>query len=80
MNDSIGELLSSESLDDDSRPLFCRPLVYRALSTPLVGHLDPWFTEMLGEVQELLRRAFQTKNKLTFPISASGSGGIRPQW
>ncbi len=52
------------------------PRVYRALATPLVGHLDPWFTEMMGDVQVLLRRAFRTDNRVTFPISASGSGGI----
>jgi alanine-glyoxylate transaminase/serine-glyoxylate transaminase/serine-pyruvate transaminase len=52
------------------------PRVYRALSTPLVGHLDPWFTEMMGDVQILLRRVFRTDNRVTFPISASGSGGI----
>jgi alanine-glyoxylate transaminase/serine-glyoxylate transaminase/serine-pyruvate transaminase len=50
--------------------------VYRALAAPLVGHVDPWFTEFMGSVQELLRRAFQTQNHMTFPISASGSGGI----
>lgn len=52
------------------------PRVYRALATPLVGHMDPWFTQMIDEVQVLLRRAFQTENPVTFPISASGSGGI----
>ena len=46
------------------------------MATPLVGHMDPWFTEMIGEVQVLLRKAFQTQNNVTFPISASGSGGI----
>jgi alanine-glyoxylate transaminase/serine-glyoxylate transaminase/serine-pyruvate transaminase len=46
------------------------------MSTPLVGHLDPWFHAMMGEVQELLRQVFQTENKTTFPISASGSGAI----
>jgi alanine-glyoxylate transaminase/serine-glyoxylate transaminase/serine-pyruvate transaminase len=50
--------------------------VYRALASPLVGHVDPWFTEFMGGVQELLRRVFQTQNHLTYPISASGSGGI----
>jgi alanine-glyoxylate transaminase/serine-glyoxylate transaminase/serine-pyruvate transaminase len=44
--------------------------------TPIVGHLDPWFMEMMGDVQILLRRVFQTQNRTTFPISASGSGGI----
>src|ERR1700681_1614812 len=57
-------------------PSCLSPRVYRALATPLVGHVDPWFTEFMGGVQELLRRAFQTQNHVTIPISASGSGGI----
>jgi alanine-glyoxylate transaminase/serine-glyoxylate transaminase/serine-pyruvate transaminase len=52
------------------------PRVYRALATPLVGHVDPWFTNMMGDVQTLLRRVFQTENRMAYPISASGSGGI----
>jgi alanine-glyoxylate transaminase/serine-glyoxylate transaminase/serine-pyruvate transaminase len=52
------------------------PRVYRAMATPLVGHMDPWFTEMMGDVPVLLRDVFQTQNKITYPISASGSGGI----
>ena len=76
MDNSIGELLAPNRLMMTPGPCSVDPRIYRALSTPLVGHLDPWFTEMIGEVQELLRRVFQTKNKLTFPISASGSGGI----
>jgi alanine-glyoxylate transaminase / serine-glyoxylate transaminase / serine-pyruvate transaminase len=57
-------------------PSCLSPRVYRALATPLVGHVDPWFTEFMGGVQELLRRVFQTGNNITFPISASGTGGI----
>jgi alanine-glyoxylate transaminase/serine-glyoxylate transaminase/serine-pyruvate transaminase len=57
-------------------PSCLSPRVYGALSTPLVGHVDPWFTDFMGGVQELLRRLFQTQNHMTFPISASGSGGI----
>jgi alanine-glyoxylate transaminase/serine-glyoxylate transaminase/serine-pyruvate transaminase len=57
-------------------PSCMNPRVYRALATQLVGHVDPWFTEFMGGVQELLRRVFQTQNHITFPISASGSGGI----
>jgi aspartate aminotransferase-like enzyme len=38
-------------------PCSIDPRVYRALSTPLVGHLDPSFAETIGEVQALLRRA-----------------------
>ncbi len=57
-------------------PSCISPRVYRALATPIVGHVDPWFTEFMGGVQDLLRRVFQTQNHTTFPISASGSGGI----
>jgi alanine-glyoxylate transaminase/serine-glyoxylate transaminase/serine-pyruvate transaminase len=46
------------------------------MSAPLVGHMDPWFIEMMNDVQVLLRRVFQTKNRVTYPVSASGSGGI----
>jgi alanine-glyoxylate transaminase / serine-glyoxylate transaminase / serine-pyruvate transaminase len=57
-------------------PSCISPRVYRALASPLVGHVDPWFTEFMGGVQELMRRVFQTQNHITFPISASGTGGI----
>ena len=57
-------------------PSCLSPRVYGALATPLVGHVDPWFTEFMGGVQELLRRVFQTRNNMTFPVSASGTGGI----
>jgi alanine-glyoxylate transaminase/serine-glyoxylate transaminase/serine-pyruvate transaminase len=57
-------------------PSMMDPRASRAMSAPLVGHLDPWFVATMGEVQTLLRRVFQTENRITFPISASGSGGI----
>ena len=52
------------------------PVVYRALANPQVGHLDPWFTHMMGELQILLRSVFHTENRITYPVSASGSGAI----
>jgi alanine-glyoxylate transaminase/serine-glyoxylate transaminase/serine-pyruvate transaminase len=52
------------------------PRVYRALATPLVGHVDPWFRGCMDDTQVLLRQIFQTENRITMPLSASGSGGI----
>jgi alanine-glyoxylate transaminase/serine-glyoxylate transaminase/serine-pyruvate transaminase len=52
------------------------PRVYRAMATPLVGHMDPWFKGCMEETQALLRQIFQTENRVTMPLSASGSGGI----
>jgi alanine-glyoxylate transaminase/serine-glyoxylate transaminase/serine-pyruvate transaminase len=46
------------------------------MTTPLVGHLDPYFLQIMDEVREMLRQAFQTQNKLTLPISATGMAGM----
>ncbi len=72
----IGELLPPERLMMTPGPSCVDPRVYRAMAAPIVGHMDPWFTQMMDDVQEMLRRVFQTQNRITFPISASGSGGI----
>ncbi len=76
MTEHIGELLPPTRLMLTPGPSSMHPRVYRALATPLVGHLDPWFAEMMGDVQVQLRQVFRTENRVTFPISASGSGGI----
>lgn len=50
--------------------------VLRAMATPLLGHLDPAFLAIMAEVQEMLRAVFQTGNRLTLPISATGMAGM----
>lgn len=50
--------------------------VYQAMSAPLVGHLDPYFQQVMEETKTLLRYVFQTKNEWTIPISATGSAGM----
>jgi alanine-glyoxylate transaminase/serine-glyoxylate transaminase/serine-pyruvate transaminase len=50
--------------------------VLAAMTMPLVGHLDPEFLVIMNETQEMLRQAFQTKNPLTFPVSATGMAGM----
>ncbi len=52
------------------------PRVLAALSQPLLGHLDPAFLAVMDEVQERLRRLFGTANRMTLPLSATGSGGM----
>ena len=75
-DEPIGELHPPVRLMLTPGPSCIDPRVYRAMATPMVGHLDPWFMDMIGDVQILLRRVFQTDNRVTFPLSASGSGGI----
>jgi len=50
--------------------------VLQALARPTIGHLDPAFVGMMDEMKGLLQYAFQTKNELTFPVSAPGSAGM----
>ncbi len=76
MTEHIGELLPPTRLMLTPGPSCVDPRVYRAMTTPLVGHLDPWFMAMMSDVQVQLRQVFRTENRVTFPISASGSGGI----
>src|ERR1700681_879064 len=76
MSNPMDELHPPTRLMLTPGPSCVSPRVSRALASPIVGHVDPWFTEFMGGVQELLRRVFQTGNNITFPISASGSAGI----
>jgi alanine-glyoxylate transaminase/serine-glyoxylate transaminase/serine-pyruvate transaminase len=57
-------------------PSEVHPRVLRAMSAPLVGHLDPAFIAMMEEVKGLLRLVFATENTLTFPVSGTGSAGM----
>src|SRR5216117_2618820 len=52
------------------------PSVLRAMSMPLVGHLDPVFVKMMEEIKAMLRVVFITKNEMTFPVSGTGSAGM----
>ena len=57
-------------------PSNAHPRVLQALSMRQVGHLDPSFIEVMNEVQELLRYAWQTDNGFTLPISGTGSAAM----
>jgi alanine-glyoxylate transaminase/serine-glyoxylate transaminase/serine-pyruvate transaminase len=57
-------------------PSDVHPLVLKAMATPLIGHLDPQFIEIMDGVKEMLRALFRTKNDLTFAVSATGSAGM----
>ncbi len=50
--------------------------VLQALATPPVGYMDPQFLGVMAEVKELLRYVFRTNNKMTLPISGTGSAGM----
>ena len=57
-------------------PSNAHPTVLQALARTPIGHLDPLYIELMGEVQELLRYAWQTDNRLTIPMSGTGSAAM----
>lgn len=52
------------------------PEVLEAMSRPVLGHLDPVFLALLDETCERLRTVFRTGNRLTLPVSGTGSAGM----
>jgi alanine-glyoxylate transaminase/serine-glyoxylate transaminase/serine-pyruvate transaminase len=50
--------------------------VLQAMAAPCIGHLDPYFLKVMDETQQLLRYVLQTENKLTIPVSGTGSAGM----
>ncbi len=50
--------------------------VLRALSRPLLGHLDPRFLAELDALGDDLRLAFGSSATLTFPVSGTGSAAM----
>ena len=57
-------------------PSNVNPRVLDAMSRPTIGHLDPEFIQLMDEIKELLKYAFQTKNEVTFAVSGPGSVGM----
>ena len=57
-------------------PSNAHPQVLEALARMPIGHLDPLYLELMVEVQELLRYAWQTDNRLTLPMSGTGSAAM----
>jgi len=73
---TMGELNPSARILMGPGPSNVHYRVLRAMSTPLVGHLDPQFLSIMDDICNMLRDLFQTKNRLTIPISGTGSSGM----
>jgi alanine-glyoxylate transaminase / serine-glyoxylate transaminase / serine-pyruvate transaminase len=57
-------------------PSMVHPRVYEALSKPIVGHLDPYFFQVMEDIQELLKMVFGASGGITLAISGTGSAGM----
>ena len=57
-------------------PSDVHPRVLRALGSSTVGHLDPYYLELMNDLQAMLRALMRTTNDMTLAISATGSAGM----
>ena len=49
-------------------PSSVNPRVLQAMTAPIVGHLDPFFFQVMDDVGVMLRQVFHTENPMTLPI------------
>lgn len=72
----FGELKPPERILMGPGPSNVHYRVYRALATPILGHLDHDFMRIMDEICTMLRVVFKTENRLTIPVSGTGSAGM----
>lgn len=57
-------------------PSDASPRVLKAMTTPMLGYLDGEFIQIMDETVNLLRQVFGTENRLTLPVSGTGTAGM----
>jgi alanine-glyoxylate transaminase/serine-glyoxylate transaminase/serine-pyruvate transaminase len=57
-------------------PSAIHPRVLEAIGKQTVGHLDPYYLEVMDGLQSMLRTVMRTENPMTMAVSATGSAGM----
>ena len=57
-------------------PSNAHPEVLNALALNPIGHLDEAYIELMSDVQKLLRYTWQCNNRITLPMSGTGSAAM----
>lgn len=52
------------------------PEALRAMGANTLGHLDPVFLSIMGDISAMLRQVFKTKNPITGAVSGTGTAGM----
>jgi len=72
----ISEMKTSTRVLMGPGPSDVHSRVLKAMATPLIGHLDPEFLEIMDDIKAMTQETLQTQNPLTFVVSAPGSAGM----
>ena len=57
-------------------PSNAHPAVLEVVGRPPIGHMDPVYLRAMAELQDLLRYAWQTDNRLTLTVSGTGTAAM----
>jgi alanine-glyoxylate transaminase / serine-glyoxylate transaminase / serine-pyruvate transaminase len=52
------------------------PQVSRAMTVPILGHLDPAFLDVMTDVRHMLKDVFQSDHSFALPVSGTGTAGM----
>ncbi len=72
----FGEFIPPSRLLLGPGPSMVNPRVLHAMTTPLLGHLDPAFLGLMDDIQVMLRGVFKTAHPFTLVVSGTGSAGM----
>ncbi|MEO6197044.1 MAG: aminotransferase class V-fold PLP-dependent enzyme, partial [Dehalococcoidia bacterium] len=72
----LGELNIPYRLLLGPGPSLVHPRVYRAMTAPVIGYMDPAFIQLMDDTQRPLRTLFRTENDMTMPVSGTGTAGM----
>ncbi|MEO1592216.1 MAG: alanine--glyoxylate aminotransferase family protein [Cyanobacteria bacterium J06632_22] len=76
LRQAYGPLELPERLLLGPGPSNANPAVVAAMDRQPIGHLDPLYLDLMNDVQNMLRYAWQTHNEMTLPISGTGSAAM----
>ena len=57
-------------------PSNVHPRVFQAMTSPILGYLDPDFLAIMDDTMALLRRLFQTENEMTITLAGTGMAAM----
>ncbi len=57
-------------------PSGAHPRVLRAMTAPILGHLDPEFLRIMDECRVMLRQVMRTENEVTLATPGTGTSGM----
>ncbi len=73
---SFGQLRHDPRVLLGPGPSNLHPRVVQAMTSPILGYLDPKFLVIMDETMALLRHLFQTENEMTISLAGTGMAGM----